>query len=274
METFESEISTAQSIEFIGARISRRKAQVFAGRRIRRSAVPVLQDSPTKDLDAVMLGDALLGYGNNMSLNNMAIMENVMTMAIMEANYLVPGGKNTHAWYMEFIKCLQELGCFVADDGYSRYTESSLQVDMDLVISDIVKGIIDGVKASIPAATVLGSVVNATIDGLKQDKQTLDLFGTQAKSADGARLSVIPCEQLSNGVLIASSSSIKQTGTSNNGGVLFVNWRCSAREIFRGKSFVTFNPARYEDLRQDIEDYLGEHRREVLSKRFSRRKRA
>lgn len=56
-------------------------------------------------------------------------------------------------------------------------------MDMDLVISDIVKGIIDGVKASIPAATVLGSVVNTTIDGLKQDKQTLDLFGTQAKSA-------------------------------------------------------------------------------------------
>lgn len=273
MEQFESEISVAQSIELIGARIHRRKALASANRRVRRSIVQ-LQDSPTKAMDALMLGDALVGYGNNMSLNNMAIMENVMTMAIMEANYLVPGGKNTHAWYMEFIQCLQELGCFVADDGYSRYTESSLQVDMDLVISDIVKGVIDGVKASIPAATVLGSVVNTTIDGLKQDKETLDLFGTQANSADGARLSVIPCEQLSNGILIASSSSIRQTGSSSNGGVLFVNWRASAREIFRGKSFVTFNPARYEDFRQEIEEYLGEHRREVLSKRFSRRKRA
>jgi hypothetical protein len=56
--------------------------------------------------------------------------------------------------------------------------------------------------------------------------------------------------------------------------VLFVNWRASAREIFRGKSFVTFNPARYEDYRQEIEEYLGVHRREVLSKRFSRRKHA
>jgi len=274
METFESKVSTEQSIELIGARINRRKAQDFAGRRVRRSAMQVLQDNPTKEMDAVMLGDALVGYGNNMSPNNMAIMENVMTMAIMEANYLVPDGKNTHEWYVEFIKCLHDLGCFVADDGYSRYTESSLQVDMDLVISDIVKGIISGVKASIPAATVLGSVVNTTIDGLKQDKETLNLFGTQAKYADGARLSVIPCEQLSNGVLIASSCSIKQTGTSNNGGVLFVNWRSSAREIFRGKSFVTFNPARYEDFRQEIEEYLGKHRREVLSKRFSRRKRA
>lgn len=93
MEMFESEINTAQSIELIGARISRRRAQVSANRRMRRSAVQVLQDNPTKEMDAVMLGDALVGYGNNMSLNNMAIMENVMTMAIMEANYLMPGGK-------------------------------------------------------------------------------------------------------------------------------------------------------------------------------------
>jgi hypothetical protein len=204
----------------------------------------------------------------------MAIMENLMTMAIMEANYEVPGGKNTLAWYDAFIRCLHDLGCFVADDGYTQYSESSERVDMDYVISDIVKGIIDGVKASIPAATVLGTVVNATIDGLKKDKETINLFNSQVKTAEGARLSVIPCEQLANGILIASSASIKQSGSSNNGGVLFVNWQSSAREIFRGKSFVTFNPVRYEEFRQEIEEYLGDHRKEVLRKRFNRRKHA
>jgi hypothetical protein len=148
-----------------------------------------------------------------------------------------------------------------------------VQVDLDLVIKDIVKGVIDGVKASFPAATVLGSVANTTIDGLKQDDKTIKLFQNEAKTFDGARLSFIPCEQLANGILIASAASIKQSGSSNNGGVLFVNWRASAREFFRGKSFVTFNPARYEAIREQIEEYLGEHRKEVLSKRFSRRKR-
>ncbi|WP_434560869.1 hypothetical protein [Pseudomonas sp. R1-6] len=272
MEKFDSVVSVAQSLELVSARINRRKALVDTGRRTRRSVMQTVQDNPNREMDALMLGDALLGYGNNMSLNNMAIMENLITMSIMEANYEVPGGKNTHGWYEAFIRCLQDLGCFVADDGYSRYSENSLQVDMDNVISDIVKGVIDGVKASLPAATVLGAVVSTTIDGLKQDKETIDLFNTQVKSADGARLSVLPCEQLPNGILIASSSSIKQTGSSSNGGVLFVNWRASARDIFRGKSFVTFNPERYEALRNDIEGYLGKHRREVLSKRFSRRK--
>lgn len=272
MEKFESEVSVAQSAELIRARINKRKALVSAIRRVRPFAEQ--HDSPTKELDALMLGDALVGYGNNMSLNNMAIMENLMTMAIMEANYEVPGGKNTLAWYDAFIRCLHELGCFVADDGYTQYSESSERVDMDYVISDIVKGIIDGVKASIPAATVLGTVVNATIDGLKKDKETINLFNSQVKTAEGARLSVIPCEQLANGILIASSASIKQSGSSNNGGVLFVNWQSSAREIFRGKSFLTFNPVRYEEFRQEIEEYLGDHRKEVLRKRFNRRKHA
>ncbi|SFX78831.1 hypothetical protein [Pseudomonas sp. NFACC36] len=270
MEQFESKISVEQSIELIGARIDRRKALASAHRRVRRSAE--MHDSPTKALDALMLGDALLGYGTNMSLTNMAIMENLMTMAIMEANYEVPRGKNTLAWYDAFIHCLRDLGCFVADDGYTRYSESSQRVDMDNVISDIVRGIIDGVKASVPAASVLGAVVNSTIDGLKQDNNTLNLFNSQVKTPEGARLSVIPCEQLANGTLIASSASIRQVGTSSNGGVLFVNWQSSAREIFRGKSLVTFNPARYEEFRQDIEEYLGEHRREVLRQRFNRRR--
>lgn len=272
MELYEGKVSIEESVGSIAARIDRRKVSVPAGRRVRRSIVQS-QDNPTRAMDALMLGDALVGYGNNMSLDNMAIMENLMTMAIMEANFEVPGGKNTRAWYEAFIRCLQDLGCFVADDGYSRYSESTLRVDLDLVIKDIVKGIIDGVKASHPAAAVLESVVSTTIDGLKQDDKTIELFQNQAKTFDGARLSVIPCEQLPNGVLIASTASIKQSGSSHNGGVLFVNWRASARECFRGKSFVTFNPARYEAFRQEIEEYLGEHRREVLSRRFSRRKR-
>ncbi|WP_458129163.1 hypothetical protein [Pseudomonas sp. Z2-11] len=272
MYQFESEVSVAKSVESITARINRRKASVATRIRVRRSVVQS-QDNPTKELDALMLGDALVGYGNNMSLNNMAIMENLMSMAIMEANYEVPAGKNSREWYEAFIRCLVELGCFVPDSGYTRYSESSVRVDLDLVIKDIVKGIIDGVKAGFPAATVLGAVVETTIDGLKQDDKTINLFHSQAKTFEGARLSVIPCEQLSNGLLIASAASIKQSGSSNEGGVLFVNWRASAREFFRGRSFVTFNPARYEEIREQIEEYLGKYRKEVLSKRFSRRKR-
>jgi len=272
MELSESKISVAETVEFIKTCIDRRKSSVPAGRRVRRSVVQS-QVNPTKELDALMLGDALVGYGNNMTLENMTIMENLMSMAILEANASFPDGKNTHEWYEEFIQCLESLGCFVPDSGYTRYSESSVRVDLDLVIKDIVKGIIDGVKAGFPAATVLGAVVDTTIDGLKQDDKTINLFHSQAKTFDGARLSVIPCEQLSNGLLIASAASIKQSGSSNEGGVLFVNWRASAREFFRGKSFLTFNPARYETFRQEIEEYLGQYRKEALSKRFSRRKR-
>lgn len=271
MEQYGNNVGVEKSVETIAARIDRRKTSPPAARRVRRSATQS-QDNPSKDMDALMLGDALVGYGNNMSLDNMMIMENLMTMAVMEANFEVPGGENTRAWYEAFILCLQQLGCYVPDSGHTRYSESALRVDLDLVIKDIVKGVIDGVKTSYPAAAVLETVVDTTIDGLKQDEKTIRLFQSQARTLDGARLSVIPCEQLSNGILVASVASIKQSGSSHNGGVLFVNWRASAREFFRGKSFVTFNPAHYETLRQDIEAYLSEHRKEALSRRFSRRK--
>ncbi|MHC8348559.1 hypothetical protein ACYZT7_04045 [Pseudomonas sp. RT4P38] len=271
MKDFESVIGVAQSVELIKARVNKRKALASVGPRPRALAVQQ-DDSPTKELDAVMLGDALVGYGKGMSLSNMAMMENLMTMAVMEANYEVPNGKNTQPWYEEFVRCLMDLGCFIAEDGYTRYSESSLRVNMDYVIKDIVKGILDGVKASVPAAAVLGGVIESTIGGLRDDEKTLNLFNREVKIPEGARLSVIPCEQLENGILIASTASVKQTGSSHNGGVLFVNWQSSALEIFRGKSFVTFNPARYEEFRSDIEQYLGEHRKEVLKQRFSRRR--
>jgi hypothetical protein len=47
--------------------------------------------SPTKELDALVLGNSLIGYGDKISIENMAIIENLITMSKMEANYEVPG---------------------------------------------------------------------------------------------------------------------------------------------------------------------------------------
>lgn len=257
----------------LAVRFARRQASVAIAPRSRSRRFALVQnDNPTKELDALMLGNTLVGYGGNMSLNNIAIMENLMTMAVMEANDIVRDEANSAAWYAEFVKCLSELGCFFADTGYTQYSEKSTRVDAQLVIKDIVKGILDGVAASTPAATVLGAVATATIDGLKHDKDSLNLFNSQVKTPKGARFSMIPCEELANGILIAASTCLKEAGNVSNGGVLFVDWQTSAREMFRGKSFITFNPAKYAGYKEEIESYLGEHRKEVLTKRFNRRK--
>ena len=59
MSTFESLVSVAQSVELVKARVSKRKALAPAELRPRTLAVQ-LDDNPTKELDAVMLGDALV----------------------------------------------------------------------------------------------------------------------------------------------------------------------------------------------------------------------
>ncbi|WP_426233308.1 hypothetical protein [Pseudomonas sp. TWP3-2] len=258
-------------LEDVKARVARRLLQT--GSILRSRGIAAVQDTgPTKELDAVMLGNALVGYGGNMSLNNIAIIENIMNMSIMEANHLVPDAANTLDWYAEFVDCLRSLGCFIADSGYTQYSEKTIRVEAELVIKDIVKGILDGVVASTPAATILGTVVGTTIDGLKSDGDSLNLFNRQVKTPKGMRMSFIPCEQQANGLLIAAATTLSEDGKENNGGVLFVDWKTSARKLFHGKAFITFNPAKYAEYKDDIENYLGQHRKEVLSKRFSRRK--
>lgn len=271
MDAFESSISVAQSVELVRARLHKRKSQMPAGRRA-RPLMSAVTTSPTKDLDALVLGNSLIGYGDRISLENMAIIENLITMSRMEANYEVPGNSDPTAWYHAFAKCMEDLGCFVADKGYSKYSASALKVKMDNVMVDIIQAAIEAAKAAVPGAAVLSAVTNSTLDALKKEPEAINLLNVESKSAEGVRLSTIPVEQMPNGIVLIAIAAIDHQGGSNDGGVLFVDWKTSSLDVFHGKSFITFNPARYAEIKTDIEEYLGVHRKEVLLKRFSRRK--
>ncbi|MGH8388471.1 MAG: hypothetical protein ACRESJ_23840 [Pseudomonas sp.] len=271
MNVFESSVSVSQSVDFVKACVQKRnKARVERPRP--RALVPTVVSTPTKELDALVLGNSLIGYGDKISLENMAIIENLITMSKMEANYEVPGNKDPKAWYHAFTKCMEDLGCFVADKGYTRYSATSLKITMDNVMVDIIQAAVEAAKAAIPGATVLSAVTNSTVAALKKEPEAINLLNTESKGAEGVRLSTIPCEQLSNGIILIAIGAIDHQGGSDDGGVLFVDWKTSSLGIFHGKSFITFNPARYAEIKSDIEEYLGIHRKEVLVKRFSRRK--
>ncbi|AWY44457.1 hypothetical protein DKY63_22695 [Pseudomonas putida] len=228
--------------------------------------------SPTRELDALVLGNSLIGYGDKISLGNMAIIENLITMSRMEASYEVPGNSDPKAWYHAFTKCMEDLGCFVADKGYSKYSATALKVKMDNVMVDIIQAAVEAAKAAVPGAAVLSAVTNSTLDALKKEPEAINLLNVESKSAEGVRLSTIPIEQMPNGIILIAVAAIDHQGGSHEGGLLFVDWKTSSLDVFHGKSFITFNPARYAEIKTDIEEYLGVHRKEVLVKRFSRRK--
>ncbi|MBV7573974.1 hypothetical protein KW846_14855 [Pseudomonas sp. PDM32] len=228
--------------------------------------------NPTKELDALVLGNSLIGYGDKISIENMAIIENLITMSKMEANYEVPGNKDPKAWYQAFTKCMEDLGCFVPDKGYSKYNATSLKITMDNVMVDIIQAAVEVAKAAIPGATVLSAITSSTLDALKKEPDAIKLFNFEAKNTEGVRLSTIPCEQMANGIILIAVGAVDHQGGGNDGGLLFVDWKTSSLNIFHGKSYVTFNPARYAEIKSEIEEYLGVHRKEVLVKRFSRRK--
>ncbi|MCW8276410.1 hypothetical protein IMF27_12600 [Pseudomonas sp. PCH199] len=244
----------------------------MAARPRARSLVSTVTSNPTKELDALVLGNSLIGYGDKISIENMAIIENLITMSKLEANYEVPGNKDPKAWYHVFTECMEALGCFVADNGYSKYSATTLKVQMDNVMVDIIQAAIEAAKAAIPGATVLSAVTNSTLDALKKEPEAINLLNIESKNAEGVRLSTIPCEQMANGIILIAIAAVDHQGESNDGGLLFVDWKTSSLDVFHGKSFITFNPARYAEIKSTVEEYLGPHRKEVLLKRFSRRK--
>jgi hypothetical protein len=272
MDKMESVLSVDESIALVKARISKRPAMPVAVSRVKRFAVTA-PSSPTKELDAVVLADTLVGYGANISLENMAIIENLIKFAKLEASYEVPGD-NPQAWYLAFLQCMDDVGCFVADAGYTAYQKSARQLTMDNIVTDIIKAGVDAAKAAIPGAAALSAIVDSTLVALKKEPEAINLFNREVTKDKGVRLAVMPCDQLANGIILTSMSSIDSVGGQQETGLVFFDWKTSGRDIFRGSSYITFNPLRYAAVKDDLEEYLGQHYKAVLSKRFQRRKTA
>jgi hypothetical protein len=273
MDIIESTVSIEESTALVKARISKRQVLQPAVRRARSFAVAAPVSGPTKELDAVVLADTLVGYGANISLENMAIIENLIKFAKLEASYEVPSG-DAKGWYLAFLQCMDEAGCLVADSGYTAYKKTTSQLTMNNIVTDIVKAGVDAAKAAIPGASVLGAIANTALDSLKKEPEAIELFSSEVITKEGVRLAVMPCDQLANGIILTSLTSIDCFDESDKKDPLFFNWKTSSVDIFRGSSYMTFNPLRYAALKNELEGYLGQYYNAALSKRFQRRKNA
>ncbi|WP_347903779.1 hypothetical protein [Pseudomonas purpurea] len=272
MDVMESTVGVEESAALVKARISKRQLLQPAVSRVRAFAATDTS-SPTKELDAVVLGNTLVGYGANISLENMAIIENLIKFSKLEASYEVPGD-DPEAWYLAFLKCMDDAGCFVADSGYTSYQKSSHQLTMDNIVTDIVKAGVNAAKAAIPGAAILGAIADSTLDALKAKPEAINLYSSEVINSKGVRLAVMPCDQLANGIILTSLVSIDSVDGNRKKAPVFFDWKTSGVDIFRGSSFITFNPLRYAELKGDLEEYLGQHFKAALSNRFQRRKNA
>ena len=271
MDIIESAVCVEKCTALVKARISRRLSEQPVLRM--RSFVATDTSSPTKELDAVVLANTLVGYGEKITLENMAIIENLIKFSKLEASYEVPGD-DPQAWYLAFLKCMDEAGCFVADSGYTVYQKSSSQLTMDNIVTDIVKAGMDAAKAAIPGASILSAVADSTLNALKKEPEAINLFNREVTGSKGVRLAVMPCDQLANGIIVTSLTSIDSAGGSKETAPVFFNWKTSGLDIFRGSAFITFNPIRYAELKNELEGYLGQYYKPLLQKRFDRRRNA
>lgn len=272
MEDLEGTVSVEESLELVTWRIARRQLIIPNVARARSLVAPD-NSSPTKELDAVILGNALIGYGDNVSLENMTIIENIIKFSKLEATLEVPGDKKPREWHRAFLSCMEDLGCYVPDSGTVEYSRSALNLTMSNVVTDIIKAGVDAAKSAIPGATVLGAIADSTLDALKKEPDVIKVFNYEVTKTKGVKLAILPCEQLKNGLIMIMLSSIHSDADKDDGGLLFFDIKTASHDVFRAASFITFNPLRYAQVKDDIEQVLNQQQATQLSKRFKRHKR-
>ena len=271
MQNVDGSISVEETKDLISWRIERRQF-LSTDVAYTRSFVAPEKTSPTKELDALVLGNTLIGYGDNVSLENMTIIENIIKFSKLEATLEVPGDKKPKEWHQAFLNCMEDLGCYVPDSGVVEHNRSALELTVSNLIAGIIKAGVEAAKSAVPGATVLGAIADSTIDAVQKQPEIVKVFNYEVTKTKGVKLAILPCEQLKNGLIMIMLSSISSDADKLDGGVLFFDSKVADLNVFRAASFITFNPLRYSQVKDDIERVLNQQQGTQLNKRFKRHK--
>jgi hypothetical protein len=271
MEDLEGKVSVEVGRALIAWRIARRQLIIPNVGRARSLVAPV-NTSPTKELDAVILDNALIGYGDNISLENMTIVENIIKFSKMEATLEVPSDKKPEEWHRAFLSCMEDLGCYVASTGVTKGVDGNTSLTMNNIVTDIIKAGVEAAKATVPGATVLSAIADSTLEALKKEPDIIKVFNYEVTKTKGVKLAILPCDQLKNGLIMIMLSSIDSNADKEDTGALFFELKTAKLEVFRAASFITFNPLRYAQVKDEIEHVLNQQQATQLNKRFKRLK--
>ncbi|MBI3904489.1 hypothetical protein [Pseudomonas sp. GL-R-26] len=280
MEIVEGFVTHKQCTDIGKARLARSKALLSSAPRAKAlmsttasSSPKALNDSsPTKELDALVLGNTLIGYGDNISLENMTIIENLIKFSKLEADRETKDSHSPAAWHRAFLQCMEDMGCSVPINASIEYKKRSGSGTMKNVVTSIIQAGVEAAKAAIPGATVLSAVADSTLSALEKEPETIKVFNYEVTKAKGIKLALLPCEQTKNGLVMVSFSSVNHVGDQVGGGVLFLDLKIASLDIYQGSNFLAFNPAAYAEVKNDVEFILAQNRKEVLAKRFVRRR--
>lgn len=272
MESFEGSSALKGCTDLGKARLSRARALLVNAPRARSltSVDDAATSSPTKALDALVLGNSLIGYGDGISLENMMIVENLISFSKLEADHETKHDPNPAAWHRAFVNCMLDMGCSVPIHASVEYNKQSGSGTMKNVVTSIVQAGIAAARAAIPGATVLSAVADSTLTALEKEPETVKLFNYEVVTAKGVKLAILPCEQAKNGLIIISFSSVNHESNNFGGEVLFFDLKVTNVDIYQGSNFLTFNPFAYAEVKDDIESVLGLRRKEMRGKRFAR----
>jgi len=199
----------------------------------------------------------------------MLVIENLIKFSKMEADRETKESHSPASWHQAFITCMEDMGCFIPSHANVQYRRLTGDGTAKNTITSIIKAGVEAAKASIPGATALGAVADSTLSALQEEPEVIKIFNFEVTKVKGVKLAIVPSVQLPNGMILISCSSINHDGDKVAAGIPFLNVQFSNLNTYNGVDTLSFNPAAYAEVKEDIEFVLAQNRKQVLGKRFA-----
>jgi hypothetical protein len=230
--------------------------------RVRLAAtLPIDRD----ELNAAVMGSAVVGFLEGMSRRNKRIVKNTYAYADIASRFLYPGKTEKVARYECFKKLMFAMGWTEYHGAFTEYKSSTAKLTMDNVALDIVHSAVGGLAGS--AANALKVVADKTIEALKKQPEAVKLLEHHSAEANGAGFGVSACKQDDDAEVTMVVGTLRYDSSAGNTKILFVEWDSSEVQIYQGKAQFTIHE---EDVRKEAEciKYLDDLR-EVIFMEFS-----
>ena len=230
--------------------------------RVRLAAtLPIDRD----ELNAAVMGSAVVGFLEGMSRRNKRIVKNTYAYADIASRFLYPGKTEKVARYECFKKLMFAMGWTEYHGAFTEYKSSTAKLTMDNVALDIVHSAVGGLAGS--AANALKVVADKTVEALKKQPEAVKLLEHHSAEANGAGFGVSVCKQDDDAEVTMVVGTLRYDSSAGNTKILFVEWDSSEVQIYQGKAQFSIHE---EDLKREAEciKYLDDLR-EVIFMEFS-----
>ncbi len=160
-------------------------------------------------------------------------------------------------WYSTYLSTLGGIAWTVQGFDFQQYKVSSSSFKLDEVVLDIMKSAFTADEYAIVKASI------EALKKLKDDDDRIKLFGHSAVKSNAGNFQIGAVTE-TNGAVALHTLGAYFTSTDSNTDFLFVHYKGSSTQIYKGVQSMTLNEAQYANIRNAIANRLGKNTKDFV----------